>query len=76
VRHGRPAIALHMSCGADWVGIGVHDCGPDLPVEADAPDPQQPNGRGLLLVDTLSSRWGVTLSESEPGKTVWFELQP
>jgi serine/threonine-protein kinase RsbW len=30
------------------------------------------NGRGLLLVDSLSSRWGVR--SNEPGKTVWFEL--
>jgi anti-sigma regulatory factor (Ser/Thr protein kinase) len=29
------------------------------------------HGRGLALVNTLSTQWGVT-GEAPPGKTVWF----
>lgn len=32
------------------------------------------SGRGLLLVDLLSRRWGETATES--GKTVWAEIVP
>ncbi|MEA2168227.1 MAG: hypothetical protein QOF76_1527, partial [Solirubrobacteraceae bacterium] len=36
-----------------------------------APPDDQPGGRGLLIVERLASRWGVS-----PGRTtrVWFEL--
>jgi hypothetical protein len=30
------------------------------------------NGRGLLLLDAMVDKWGVSL-ESGGGKTVWFE---
>lgn len=33
---------------------------------------QVESGRGLVLVDTLASTWGVTLTDS--GKVVWFEV--
>jgi hypothetical protein len=31
-------------------------------------------GRGLLIVDSLASRWGVI--EHDGGKSVWFEVEP
>jgi hypothetical protein len=35
-------------------------------------DPLEPGGYGLVLVDRMSSRWGIDRS---PGSTtVWFEL--
>jgi hypothetical protein len=30
------------------------------------------SGRGIRLVDSLTNRWGVVLTEG--GKSVWFEL--
>ncbi|MEN8650424.1 ATP-binding protein [Streptomyces sp. 21So2-11] len=36
------------------------------------PDPDDPNGRGLLIVDALSERWGIR--PRNPGKTVWAHL--
>ena len=42
----------------------------DLPL-----DPGGVRGRGLLLVDTLSREWGVTVIHDD-GKTVWFRLSP
>jgi anti-sigma regulatory factor (Ser/Thr protein kinase) len=32
-----------------------------------------PHGRGLYLVEELSSEWGVV--DAPPGKTVWFDLR-
>lgn len=36
-------------------------------------DAEQERGRGLLLVNVLSSRWGVSLLPG--GKAVWAELE-
>ena len=35
-------------------------------------DPLEPGGYGLLLVDRMSSRWGI--ERSAGSTTVWFEL--
>jgi anti-sigma regulatory factor (Ser/Thr protein kinase) len=37
------------------------------------PDSDDPTGRGLLLVDALSARWGVEIADD--GKVVWAELR-
>ena len=53
------------------VRIEVTDEGGELPDVPEASD-DATSGRGLALVETLSSAWGV---ESRPGgKTVWFEV--
>ncbi|WP_406400216.1 ATP-binding protein [Streptomyces uncialis] len=44
-----------------------------------APEPQQPgtcseSGRGLLMIEALSFRWGC--DRSRRGKVVWAELKP
>ncbi|MFF5727638.1 ATP-binding protein [[Kitasatospora] papulosa] len=38
------------------------------------PPPDSETGRGLLLVEHLATRWGVTPRLGAPGKTVWAEL--
>ncbi|MFF4171809.1 ATP-binding protein [Streptomyces sp. NPDC001744] len=40
-------------------------------VFAKAADPLDEGGRGLVLVEAVTDRWGVT--ETAGGKTVWFE---
>ena len=40
----------------------------------DAATYEPPNGLGLRIVDWVAPRWGVDLDD--PGKTVWFELEP
>ena len=50
--------------------VEVHDSSPVLPV----PDPNRPvGGRGLLIVDALTSDWGA--EPSDDGKVVWAELE-
>jgi hypothetical protein len=36
------------------------------------PDVLSPTGRGLVLLDHLTSAWGVDVTGE--GKTVWFEI--
>jgi anti-sigma regulatory factor (Ser/Thr protein kinase) len=54
----------------------VRDGGSRVVVDlsTDTVDPLAVHGRGLQLVDVLSSRWGSELDAI--GTTVWFELEP
>jgi anti-sigma regulatory factor (Ser/Thr protein kinase) len=47
--------------------------GETLPTLRPAPPPLATGGRGLLLVDALSARWGMDTCER--GTCVWFELE-
>ncbi len=49
------------------VRVEVSDAHRGFGLENDGP------GLGLTIVDWVAPRWGVDLSE--PGKTVWFELE-
>ncbi|MER5812850.1 ATP-binding protein [Streptomyces sp. NPDC002033] len=51
--------------------VEVSDGCPALPRLAPGCDPLSEGGRGLLLVQAVTDRWGV-LSRPD-GKTVWFE---
>jgi anti-sigma regulatory factor (Ser/Thr protein kinase) len=53
------------------IRIEVRDQGGGEP-EVLSPTPEQPTGRGLLIVDAMSDRWGVI--PGRKGKTVWFAL--
>jgi hypothetical protein len=55
------------------VRVSISDSNPELPAVGPSPDVTAEGGRGVLLVSTLASRWGV---EALPcgGKAVWFEL--
>ncbi|WP_037641186.1 ATP-binding protein [Streptomyces bicolor] len=43
--------------------------------EVRSPGEDEDGGRGLLLVDALTHRWGVQKREGGIGKTVWAELK-
>ncbi|MER6333723.1 ATP-binding protein [Streptomyces sp. NPDC001034] len=45
-----------------------------LPVPC-RPGPEDQHGRGLLLVEALSLRWGVDLPSDRPARVVWAELR-
>ncbi|MFI1678779.1 ATP-binding protein [Streptomyces sp. NPDC020607] len=57
---------------ADVIRIGVADKGRGTP-EPGWPDDRSEGGRGLLLVQSLSWRWGYDLHHR--GKLVWAELR-
>jgi len=47
-------------------GDGTDDIAPRTP------EPDEPTGRGLMIIEGLSDAWGV--QPEAPGKTVWFRL--
>jgi len=56
----------------DRVTVEVTDCNPGMPQLGDG-GIDKPSGRGIMLLDTLASAWGVV--PLGPGKVVWFEVQ-
>jgi anti-sigma regulatory factor (Ser/Thr protein kinase) len=76
VLHGRGPVELRLSHAGDRIKIEVSDGDPDpLPPSAGRPPDGQHSGRGLLIVDSLSDRWGNRPRRTPPGKIVWFELR-
>jgi serine phosphatase RsbU (regulator of sigma subunit) len=73
VRHGRGEVAVRLWPGPDVVRVEVSDANPHRP-EPGGYDLDAEDGRGLLIVGALSSRWGTAPLPGGAGKTVWFEL--
>jgi anti-sigma regulatory factor (Ser/Thr protein kinase) len=72
VVHGGSSPRLSVEAGnggALYVGVGDDDS--RHPVVQDE-DEDSLGGRGLRLLESLASRWGVRADP--PGKVVWFEL--
>jgi hypothetical protein len=70
--HARTDFEVRMEPSGDGVRVEVADGNPAMPV----PGTLAANaltGRGLTLVQSLSSRWGAHPNEGG-GKTVWFEV--
>jgi anti-sigma regulatory factor (Ser/Thr protein kinase) len=71
VRHSDVSIGLHVALDQERLRIEVSDSSHRMPVLRRAGG-EDTAGRGLFLVETLSSGWGVELHDE--GKTVWCEL--
>jgi anti-sigma regulatory factor (Ser/Thr protein kinase) len=67
-------VACELLNGIERLRITVHDQGsaPTGPHVCRAIDEER--GRGLLLVESLSSAWGSHESHLGPGRMVWAEL--
>jgi anti-sigma regulatory factor (Ser/Thr protein kinase) len=70
--HTDSVPVVRVLVGAEVVRIEVEDTCPVLPV-AGILDPTAGCGRGLVLVEQFTHRWGVTPVE-QTGKVVWLEL--
>jgi anti-sigma regulatory factor (Ser/Thr protein kinase) len=73
IRHAGTELLVELSGTETGVLITVTDQSTQ-PVRARAAAGRDEGGHGLLLVEALSSRWGVTAQPT--GKRVWAELQP
>ena len=68
-----PVVHLRLQSDRRRVIVEVWDLSTALPV-AKQPDPDAESGRGLLLVEALTERWGWEHIPNWPGKVVWAEL--
>jgi anti-sigma regulatory factor (Ser/Thr protein kinase) len=65
-------ITLFVTCCYGHLRVDVHDTSPFFPVRADASADDE-TGRGLMLVDSLSDKWGC--DRTPAGKAVYFTLE-
>ena len=77
VTHGRVPgrdFRLEFYVVDDTLRIEVTDTRGERLPQLQPPSVDTESGRGLLLVETLADRWGVT-EDRFPRKTVWAELR-
>jgi anti-sigma regulatory factor (Ser/Thr protein kinase) len=73
-RHGRPFIRLILTHDQRELAILVRDYCPGIP-HAGNPAEEDESGRGLFLVQSMSSRSGwYPPDDGTPGKIVWAAL--
>ncbi len=72
VLHARSEFTVRVRAEQGKVRVEVDDRNSRLPQLAVVPADAY-SGRGLMLVQALSSAWGVE-SQSDTGKVIWFEL--
>lgn len=74
VRHAGTGMRLLVTrTGERGVRISVTDHAPTVGVRIGHSDDDAEGGRGLFLVEHMSTGWGSVADDT--GKTVWFELQ-
>ncbi len=71
VQHARSDFDLTIRRTRGQLRIEIRDRGQGQPALR-SPTPQENSGRGLRIVEAMSSEWGV-LADSE-GKLVWFTM--
>jgi anti-sigma regulatory factor (Ser/Thr protein kinase) len=64
-------VTFHLAVAPERIRAEVGDGGPGLEPDALRTRNDSGSGQGLMLVDGLASRWGVS---TEGGTCVWFEL--
>jgi GAF domain-containing protein/anti-sigma regulatory factor (Ser/Thr protein kinase) len=69
--HGSPPIMVGVDVSTETARFEVSDSSPGTPVGL-VQNPEAMTGRGLMLVEALSDRWGV--DRQRGGKRVWAEV--
>jgi anti-sigma regulatory factor (Ser/Thr protein kinase) len=73
VEHGAAPIHIRVTREDDSVRVEVHDGSPLPPrVRQEEPGPWEVRGRGMMIVERCTSRWGI--DDEVDGKSVWFEV--
>lgn len=70
----RPVVCLWLVPEHNGVLVLAWDASPCLP-QRQQPGVEDDGGRGLLLVETLSAKWGSFKIADKPGKVVWALCQ-
>jgi anti-sigma regulatory factor (Ser/Thr protein kinase) len=71
VLHARTSLTVTVSDSGGTIRVEVADGSHVQPVRRTFAE-VSPTGRGLHLLDRLTTRWGI--EPGEHGKTVWFEV--
>jgi anti-sigma regulatory factor (Ser/Thr protein kinase) len=71
IMHTAGSVRLIVTCSRDHLRVYVHDTSRARPVPLD-PRAEAEDGRGLVLVDSLSTDWGSY--RTADGKAVYFTL--
>jgi len=74
-RTGTVPVQMRLTSDLHVVTIQVWDPDPRRPGTQDA-GPYAETGRGLLLVEALSARWGCHTADGRTGKIVWAVCAP
>jgi serine/threonine-protein kinase RsbW len=73
VRHTGSHFTVTIDRSPELIRIAVTDVGSGSPIVKN-PEPVEPSGRGLQIVQALADDWGVVPASEPPGKTVWFTI--
>lgn len=73
VRHAATPFEITVDVQDGGVRVAVIDDDVDHPPQVRHPRPEDTNGRGLLIVDELSARWGSD-EVGAGSKSVWFTV--
>lgn len=71
IRHAHSTFTVTADLTPEEVYVTVTDTGQALPLLRH-PQPTEPHGRGLMIVNALADRWGIDTQSAS--KTVWFAL--
>jgi anti-sigma regulatory factor (Ser/Thr protein kinase) len=72
IRHTDSAFDLTIIHAGNEIRVEATDYDAGSPTMR-SPQPTEPSGRGLRIVDALAAAWGVE-HRSAQGKTVWFTV--
>jgi anti-sigma regulatory factor (Ser/Thr protein kinase) len=67
-------VRLRLSSDRSRLLIQVQDASPHPPART-GPHDQDERGRGLLIVDAISTKWGWYAEEDRSGKIVWALIE-
>ncbi|MEU7134168.1 ATP-binding protein [Streptomyces sp. NPDC046261] len=73
VVHAKSPVTVHLGCRLRTLHVAVHDTGPAVPARRRAGVDEE-SGRGLALIDSCATAWGVSPAAHGGGKAVWFTL--
>jgi len=74
IDHGAGEITLDTTRAPQDLRVDVIDHAPERPRAGQA-GPEHTRGRGMLIVESLASAWGVEPPSGSPRKSVWFKLR-
>jgi anti-sigma regulatory factor (Ser/Thr protein kinase) len=73
ITHGRGVVTLSIDCSEHLLSVTVGDDEPSVP-QLQPERLMALGGRGLRMIESLASAWGVRPRDGSPGKDVWFRL--